>query len=187
MRRSAVSFFGKFAGLGIGAAFLSTSILSTLAAGISSCKVPPGGPAETKSVSREVTGTDTSDSWSIGPSVGPEQLSRTVTDPQSPQPLILYIGPNILFRSGHIPGAKRIGPASQSEGVEDLRKQLQDLPRTSEIVIYCGCCPWEHCPNVRPAFSVLQKMGFSNVKVLHLPNNFKQDWTDKGFAVQRGE
>jgi len=30
-------------------------------------------------------------------------------------------------------------------------------------------------------------MGFIKVKVLYIPNNFGQDWADRGFPVERGE
>jgi hypothetical protein len=34
------------------------------------------------------------------------------------------------------------------------------------VVIYCGCCPLDKCPNVRPAFTLLKTMGFTNLHVL---------------------
>jgi thiosulfate/3-mercaptopyruvate sulfurtransferase len=52
------------------------------------------------------------------------------------------------------------------------------------MVIYCGCCPWEKCPNVQPAMTTLQEMGFTRVRVLHLPDNFKTNWIDKGYPVE---
>jgi hypothetical protein len=30
-------------------------------------------------------------------------------------------------------------------------------------------------------------MGFSNVKVLYIPDNFGTDWVDKGYPVAKGE
>ena len=30
-------------------------------------------------------------------------------------------------------------------------------------------------------------MGFTNVKVLYLANNFGADWVDKGYPVAKGE
>jgi hypothetical protein len=55
------------------------------------------------------------------------------------------------------------------------------------IVLYCGCCPWSHCPNLNPAYDTLRQMGFSKVKVLYLANNFGADWVDKGYPVANGE
>jgi hypothetical protein len=35
-------------------------------------------------------------------------------------------------------------------------------------VIYCGCCPWTHCPNMKPADDALHAMGFTKVKSLSI-------------------
>jgi thiosulfate/3-mercaptopyruvate sulfurtransferase len=61
------------------------------------------------------------------------------------------------------------------------------MPRTNLIVLYCGCCPWDHCPNVKPADDTLHAMGFTNVKVLYISNNFGTNWVDKGYPVAKGE
>jgi len=53
-------------------------------------------------------------------------------------------------------------------------------------VLYCGCCPWNRCPNVGPAFSKMREMGFSNVKVLYLADNFGTNWVEKGYPVEKG-
>jgi len=53
-------------------------------------------------------------------------------------------------------------------------------------VIYCGCCPFDHCPNIRPAYTALNAMGFKKLRVLVLPTNFATDWVDKGFPMQKG-
>ena len=54
-------------------------------------------------------------------------------------------------------------------------------------MIYCGCCPWSHCPNVKPADDALRAMGFTNVKVLYIADNFGADWVNKGYPVAKGE
>lgn len=64
---------------------------------------------------------------------------------------------------------------------------MQEIPLTREIVLYCGCCPWRDCPNIRPAFRVFRELGFTRVKVLYLPASFAQDWVEKGFPVEKGE
>jgi thiosulfate/3-mercaptopyruvate sulfurtransferase len=125
--------------------------------------------------------------WQQGQLIGAEQLASILSASKSDKPVIFCVAPNVLFRAGHIPGAIRSGPSSQPEALENLQKQAQSLAKDKEIVIYCGCCPWQHCPNVRPAYELLKKMGFSKVRVLHIPANFKQDWADKGYPVARGE
>jgi hypothetical protein len=52
------------------------------------------------------------------------------------------------------------------------------------VVVYCGCCPWDRCPNVKPAVDLLNQMGFAKVKVLYLETGFKVDWLDKGYAAE---
>jgi hypothetical protein len=102
------------------------------------------------------------------------------------KPLVLYVGPHILYSQAHIRNAEFIGPASDPQALENLRRRITALPRNSFIVLYCGCCPWDHCPNIRPAYKELQKSGFTGVKVLFLANNFGTDWVDKGYPVEKG-
>lgn len=115
--------------------------------------------------------------------VSPAALVQVLQSPDQPKPVILNVGPSLLYMQAHIPGAEYIGAASTSQGMQALRARVKTLPHDSYIVLYCGCCPWEHCPNVRPAFSELHKLGFSNVKVLFIANNFGSDWVDKGYPV----
>ena len=101
-------------------------------------------------------------------------------------PAIVYVGFRTLFVGGHVPGATFHGSASTEQGLSDLKKWAEELPRTTNLVIYCGCCPLEKCPNIRPAFTMLDKMGFKKLRVLILPTNFATDWADKGCPIQKG-
>jgi thiosulfate/3-mercaptopyruvate sulfurtransferase len=96
---------------------------------------------------------------------------------------ILYTGPNVLFRSKHIPGAVYAGPGSNADGLALLKREGGKLAHDREIVIYCGCCPWDRCPNIAPAMAVLKEMGFTKVKALYLGTGFKADWIDKGYPT----
>ena len=98
--------------------------------------------------------------------------------------VVLQVGPNVLYRSKHFPGAIYAGPANRPEGLELLKAAASKLPRDREIVIYCGCCPWDHCPNIRPAQELLRQMGFTHVRALYVPSNFKADWIDQGYPVE---
>ena len=100
-------------------------------------------------------------------------------------PLIVHVGFNVLYRATHIPGSLYAGPASTPEGIAELKNAVAAQPRNRQIVLYCGCCPWDKCPNVRPAFAALREMGFQNVKALELPQNLKTDWIDKGYPIER--
>lgn len=118
--------------------------------------------------------------------VSPEELVHTLAGKGS-KPLLLQVGSLMLFVQAHIPGSEYIGAGSTPEGIQKLRRRVSDLRKNTEIVLYCGCCPWSHCPNVNPAYETLQQMGFTNVKVLYIANNFGADWVDKGYPVARGE
>src|ERR1051325_9214795 len=80
------------------------------------------------------------------------------------KPAVFQVGPNVLYRSKHIAGAAFAGPGSKAEGIALLKAAVEKLPRDREIVIYCGCCPWDRCPNIQPAFESLKQMGFTRVK-----------------------
>ncbi|RYE25855.1 MAG: hypothetical protein EOP45_04415 [Sphingobacteriaceae bacterium] len=67
--------------------------------------------------------------------------------------------------------------------MKKLSSAVHLLPKTTSVVVYCGCCPFNKCPNIRPAFTALQKKGFTDVKVLDLPTNLKVDWSSKGYPL----
>ena len=119
--------------------------------------------------------------------IQPDELVKVLQSSKGEKPLVIQVGSHVLYAQAHIPGSEYIGPASSENGLQQLCKRVEGLPRNQFIVIYCGCCPWSHCPNVKPADDVLHTMGFTNVKVLYIANNFGADWVDKGYAVARGE
>jgi rhodanese-related sulfurtransferase len=98
--------------------------------------------------------------------------------------VILHVGPNVLYRGKHIPGSIYAGFAAKPEGLDAIKAAAQNLPRDREIVIYCGCCPWSHCPNMKPAYELLKQMGFTHVKAMYVETNFAKDWVDKGYPVE---
>jgi len=101
------------------------------------------------------------------------------------KPLVIHTGFAVLYRSAHITGTVYAGPGSKPEGLEELKKLVANEPRDREIVIYCGCCPWVKCPNIRPAFAALHEMGFTRVSALYVPENLATDWIDKGFPTDK--
>ena len=118
--------------------------------------------------------------------MNPEDLVKLL-QPGKEKPLVLQVGSHMLFLQAHIPGSEYAGAAASEAGLQQLRKRVESLPRNKFIVLYCGCCPWGHCPNVKPADDALQSMGFTNVKVLYISNNFGTDWVDKGYPTAKGE
>lgn len=117
----------------------------------------------------------------------PTELNQLLSAAGGQKPLVLQVGSKVLFTESHIKGAEYAGPGARDEGLKALRDRVSALPRTSFIVIYCGCCPWSRCPNIAPAYKALTEMGFTHVKALYLENNFGTDWAGKGYAVESGQ
>ena len=101
------------------------------------------------------------------------------------KPVVVCTAPPFLYRIGHIPGAVLHGPASSPEGLASLKNWAQSLPRTANVVVYCGCCPLANCPNLAPAYAALKGLGFTRVRVLLLEDNFKTSWIDRGYPYER--
>jgi len=119
--------------------------------------------------------------------IQPEELARVLESPKDVRPLILQVGFRVLYLQAHIPNSEYVGPASEPGGIQRLRQRVQGLPRTKSIVLYCGCCPWTKCPNIDSAYKELRALGFHNVKLLYIADNFGKDWVDKGYPVAKGE
>ncbi len=103
------------------------------------------------------------------------------------KPLILNVGPHSLYAQAHIPGSEYMGAGSTDAGQQKLRERVKSLPKNAAIVIYCGCCPWGHCPNMHPAYQLLHSLGFTNVKALYIADDFGTDWVNKGYPVAKGD
>lgn len=118
------------------------------------------------------------DPWTEDQLLPTETLANQITQGNADNLVILTIGFDPIIK-----GSVDIGPAMEAENVDKLQAHLKELPRDAEVVVYCGCCPFDRCPNVRPAFKVLNEMGFTNAKLLDIPQNIKVDWLDKGYPT----
>jgi thiosulfate/3-mercaptopyruvate sulfurtransferase len=119
--------------------------------------------------------------------IQPKELAAALRSSTSPKPLLLQVGFRVLYVQAHIPGSEYMGAASTAEGLQQLRARVEKLPRNEAIVLYCGCCPWTHCPNVQAAYQQVHSMGFTNVKVLYIAHDFGTDWVSKGYPVAAGQ
>lgn len=127
------------------------------------------------------------DPWPSAQVLHPAYLAHELgNSKRGSAPTIVYVGFRTLFEGGHIPGASFHGTASKEDGLAELKKWAGSVPHDANLVIYCGCCSFEHCPNIRPAYTALQEMGFTHVRVLVLPTNFAADWVEKGYPIQKG-
>ena len=115
--------------------------------------------------------------WTNDQLLEPSDLATTLKDNKE-VPVIFSIGPGAI-----IPHSKDMGMIKDEENMKKFRQELENLPKDTSIIIYCGCCPYEHCPNVRPAIQLLKDMKFTNFKLLDLPHNIKIDWINKGYPT----
>ena len=115
--------------------------------------------------------------------VQPEALHRELQG-NAHAAVILQVGSRMMFDEAHIPGAEYAGQGSQPDGLQALRMRVGALPRSKEVVLYCGCCPWDKCPNVAPAWALLHGMGFTQVRVLYIAQNFGADWVARGYGAE---
>lgn len=145
---------------------------------LSACKTSPGGdgPAASRSAFP----------WTPDRLVSSADLVKELARAEAVRPRVAHVGPASLFKSAHVPGAVHVGEASDDDGLDAFARWLAPLPHDADIVVYCGCCPYKNCPNIRPAYSKAVALGFSRVRVLDLPTTLKADWTDHGLPVESG-
>ena len=115
--------------------------------------------------------------WTYDDLLEPSELSAKIKANKDLH--AIFTGPGAI-----IPHSKNIGMVKEAENLQKFTDQLSTLAKDTQIVIYCGCCPFEHCPNVRPAIQLLKDLNFTNYKLLDLPHNIKVDWIDKGFPTE---
>ena len=121
--------------------------------------------------------------WQPSELIRPQDLIIKIRDNGPQKPTIIFAGFMPSYRAGHIPGAVFGGPASSAAGLDALKGAVEKVPKNREIVVYCACCPWEACPNVRPAVELLHQLGYNQVKALVIPSNLEVDWMNKGYPV----
>ena len=115
--------------------------------------------------------------WTPDQLIEPSQLAKVIKEDKS-VPIIFSVGPGAIIKN-----STDIGMVKEKDNIAAFKKKLATLPKDANVVVYCGCCPFDHCPNVRPAIDVLKEMKFTNYKLLNLPHNVKTDWIEKGYPV----
>jgi len=118
--------------------------------------------------------------------IQPADFAAALNAPATSKPLILQVGFRKAYLQAHIPGSEYVGAASEEDGVKVLRERVATLHKDRAIVIYCGCCPWSKCPNIAAAYDTLQQLGFTNVKVIYIADDFGTNWVDQGFPTAKG-
>ena len=123
--------------------------------------------------------------WPDSALLQPPDLAKTLRSTDK-KPVVISVAFPVLYRSKHIAGAIYAGPGNTPAGIEMLRKAVADLPKDSDVVLYCGCCPMTKCPNIRPSYALLKEMGFTRVRVLSIPTNMATDWYGKDYPSEAG-
>jgi len=131
-------------------------------------------------------GQTATDPWLESDLLEPSELASVLRSSSAKAPHILCVAFPVLYRSKHIQHAVFAGPGSKPEGIQALKKAVGGLAKDSDIVLYCGCCPMEKCPNLRPAFRALKEMGYTKVRVLRIPTNMHTDWFSKDYPSEAG-
>jgi thiosulfate/3-mercaptopyruvate sulfurtransferase len=116
--------------------------------------------------------------WTNDQLMPPAELAALIKEKKT-VPIVFSVGPGAT-----IPHSTAIGMVRDEANLGKFKKELEGLPKDAKIVVYCGCCPYEHCPNVRPAMQALKDMKFTNYMLLDLPHNIKIDWIDKGYPSE---
>ncbi|HVG40846.1 MAG TPA: hypothetical protein VM888_04465 [Chitinophagaceae bacterium] len=117
------------------------------------------------------------ENWTAKQLMEPAALAQLITSKKN-VPIIISVGPGAV-----IPQSISIGPANDKDNLDKLKREVKAMDKKATIVLYCGCCPFEHCPNVRPAIAALKELNFTNYKLLNIPKNIKTDWISKGYPT----
>jgi thiosulfate/3-mercaptopyruvate sulfurtransferase len=106
-------------------------------------------------------------------------LAAKITTNAKDKPLIFNVGP-----MENIKGAQAVGAATNATFSSKILSYLTMENKTRAVVVYCGCCSYSSCPNIKPAYDILLAQGFKNTKVLELPEGIKPDWVAKGYPTE---
>lgn len=108
-----------------------------------------------------------------------KELADKITANAKDKPLIFNVGP-----MDNIKGAIPVGAATNITFADKMKGNLAMENKNRAVVVYCGCCSYHSCPNIKPAYDILQSQGFKNTKVLELPEGLKPDWVAKDYPME---
>ncbi len=117
--------------------------------------------------------------WKKEQLMSTKELADKIQANAKDKPLIFNVGPMENIKS-----AVAVGAATNVTFKSRMNETLAMENKTKAIVVYCGCCSYSSCPNIRPAYDALIAQGFKNTKVLELPEGIKPDWVAKGYPME---
>ncbi|HZN63631.1 MAG TPA: rhodanese-like domain-containing protein [Planctomycetota bacterium] len=91
------------------------------------------------------------------------------------QPLVIFVGDEMTYRSARIPGAIRIP-------LEEVKQRMEKEDRSRLIVVYCGCCAGRVAGLSGTAVTFLRQMNFT--RLLHLEGHLKA-WIEGGYPIEQ--
>lgn len=122
-----------------------------------------------------------SDPWKKEQLVKPAQLAEEIKPDAKNKPVIFNVGP-----MGQIKGAIKIGAVSDPKQMAIFKAEVDKIQdKNTPVVVYCGCCTSQNCPNIRPAFTALSEKGFKHIRVLEIEHGYVEDWQGKDFPVEK--
>lgn len=118
-------------------------------------------------------------SWKKEQLMPTSELAEKIKTNAKDKPIIFNVGPMDLIK-----GATSVGLGTSATITQQMKNKLSMENKNKAIVIYCGCCSYASCPNIRPAYDALIGLGFKNTKVLELPEGLKPDWVAKDYPME---
>jgi thiosulfate/3-mercaptopyruvate sulfurtransferase len=107
------------------------------------------------------------------------ELAEKIKANAKDKPVIFNVGP-----MENIKTAIFVGKGTSVTAIEKMKSELSMENKNKALVVYCGCCSYASCPNIKPAYDALIGLGFKNTRVLELPEGIKPDWVAKGFPME---
>jgi len=117
--------------------------------------------------------------WSKEQLMPTKDLAEKIKTNSKDKPVILNVGPMDQIKSSVF-----VGRATSVTGIEKLKSTVAMENKNTVVVVYCGCCSYASCPNLKPAYDALISAGFKNAKVLELPVGLAPDWVAKGYPME---
>jgi hypothetical protein len=117
--------------------------------------------------------------WSKDQLMPATDLAEKIKSNTKDKPIILNVGPMDQIKT-----AVFVGRGTSVTGIEKIKSTVAMENKNSVVVIYCGCCSYASCPNIKPAYDALISAGFKNAKVLDLPVGLAPDWVAKGYPME---
>jgi thiosulfate/3-mercaptopyruvate sulfurtransferase len=108
-----------------------------------------------------------------------KELAEKIQTNAKDKPMVFNVGPMEQIKT-----AIFVGKGTSATSIEKMKSTLAMENKNKAVVVYCGCCSYASCPNIKPAYDALISLGFKNVKVLELPEGIKPDWVAKGFPME---